>query len=922
MADPGKKLATALDDEDEFSGWLPLEEAEPVFYRTIDPIRNIRLRVRVRRLYGREDLPVASAPTADEEESGAPARMASSGSHHDDDARSRHSHASGRSDDQSYFAEATFAWQAKVFGPRETVSYVHSARRRREAQQSSQGNKLRSALPGLGNEYTALFDKRLMRKAEEASALQEAEETDGGELLAAVGPLHLWTFTNADTAAARRDAAHDLAVNGGGGRLSVPGGGGSGKALSTAPSAWIQGVDGQPLHDVVYTEAAATSSGWLAAADATSIRAMKVGGSDPRGKLAGPSSALLREGLLKARGGQVMRIVASVDVDTEAVSGREAAASERGTSFDRVICEVRAYTADNLVEVVPSFSAPDPEAALRVQQRREATADAASSLAVLRHTVPSGTAHSTRDTPSAAEGPKESLFAGRRTWRFRTPAGHTYEVFVCNADDEPDSTELDPRSEEEEQAAFSLLDQLEAAEALAAADASNRAMIIPRPPPGLDRAGQYGVAGPGLSAPQRVLLRLELCAGAVVSGEADSLALHFAVCDGGGWRLLGRQGAKSSEDKVRAGMTGMTAWCWPMTQHWAPGSNLLQLLRERQATAAARASGPALGTQVATLSGLGGLGALGAMGSLSVASDCGGTVGGLHQDATFALKPVLEEDDEIGHVESCGCGGSRRSALPVAHWNHHVELELVRDEAIGATDVATPAHCSLTCLGRDGWGRVSVLGYGRVELPTEPGSASGTARLWRPRLSPYAAVADFFLGGAGRLVDLDERDDGLLPAVTTNGSRFGLETEEASQVHWRCDVVAHRAAYRGEPGSWVNPPDVSETDVKERAEARRAFEVSATEDPDASTVAMGHRASTQELIEASRSLRRRTAALSGSLRPASSGVPPPRPVLGQSASIGKGGVATFDRSRTDLGRSRNLSPVPSAVAPVDDVAAE
>ena len=60
----GQEQADApLDDLDEgmerFSGWAEASEAESVFYRTLDPIRNLRLKVCIRRLYGKGDRPDA-----------------------------------------------------------------------------------------------------------------------------------------------------------------------------------------------------------------------------------------------------------------------------------------------------------------------------------------------------------------------------------------------------------------------------------------------------------------------------------------------------------------------------------------------------------------------------------------------------------------------------------------------------------------------------------------------------------------------------------------------------------------------------------------------------------------------------------------------------------------------------------------------
>ncbi|KAA0175607.1 hypothetical protein FNF27_03020 [Cafeteria roenbergensis] len=713
------------DDVDEgmerFSGWAEASEAESVFYRTLDPIRNLRLKVCIRRLYGKGDRPdahddddsdqaagAAAQAEGDSEAEGRAAGAGASGAATAASAGGRESDGAGGGDagddrdraprrrragrrQRDWYAETTVQWQQKLFGPRETATFVAAALQRREARTSAgsaraapAGSRVGvGALRQLAADYAEVFDKRLMRSrptSDDGSGLEATgEETDGATLLAELGGIRLWTVTDVDAAALRRDLAAGTAA---------PAAAARAVDSRATPLADVIGADGEPLKASVAKEAAAGAASWLSAADAASLRRVGASGADPDGRSAAAGAALLRNGVLRARGGQAMRVVASVDVDAEAFVGRgAAAATTAAASYDRVLCEVRAYATDNLVEALPGFSLPDPEAALRARQRRWQAADAAAGLEGLRRRAGAGAggrggagagaggfdeegklddgdeeeeeaeAEAGAAAAGAVSGPRESQFAGRRTYRFLSPAGHTYEFYVCNADDEAEA-------------------DAEGADAQA------------------DAAGALGAAGGLLSGSD--------AGGAQPGLECGSLLMLAAV----------------SEDD---------------------------------------ADGP----------------------------DGAGRPGGDAEDG----------DEESGVAEACGCAGRGGAAglVPVAHWNHCLEVELVRDAQEEDQEVeASCPRLALTCLERDGWGLVRVLGYGRADVATEPGCAARTVRLWRPAHSRAAAVADFFLGGASRLVDLDERD-GLQPAVVSSASRFGLSTVEGAQVHIRFDTILHRA---------------------------------------------------------------------------------------------------------------------------------
>ncbi|KAA0170222.1 hypothetical protein FNF28_01644 [Cafeteria roenbergensis] len=580
------------DDVDEgmerFSGWAEASEAESVFYRTLDPIRNLRLKVCIRRLYGKGDRPdahddddsdqaagAAAQAEGDSEAEGRAAGAGASGAAAAASAGGRESDGEGGGDagddrdraprrrragrrQRDWYAETTVQWQQKLFGPRETATFVAAALQRREARTSAgsaraapAGSRVGvGALRQLAADYAEVFDKRLMRSrptSDDGSGLEATgEETDGATLLAELGGIRLWTVTDVDAAALRRDLAAGTAA---------PAAAARAVDSRATPLADVIGADGEPLKASVAKEAAAGAASWLSAADAASLRRVGASGADPDGRSAAAGAALLRNGVLRARGGQAMRVVASVDVDAEAFVGRgAAAAATAAASYDRVLCEVRAYATDNLVEALPGSDA--------------------------------------------------------------------------------------------------------------------------------------GGAQPGL--------------------ECGSLLMLAAV----------------SEDD---------------------------------------ADGP----------------------------DGAGRPGGDAEDG----------DEESGVAEACGCAGRGGAAglVPVAHWNHCLEVELVRDAQEEDQEVeASCPRLALTCLERDGWGLVRVLGYGRANVATEPGCAARTVRLWRPAHSRAAAVADFFLGGASRLVDLDERD-GLQPAVVSSASRFGLSTVEGAQVHIRRPNPMAESAASDEP---------------------------------------------------------------------------------------------------------------------------
>ncbi len=1001
-----------------FSGWAEASEAESVFYRTLDPIRNLRLKVCIRRLYGKGDRPdahddddsdqaagAAAQAEGDSEAEGRAAGAGASGAAAAASAGGRESDGAGGGDagddrdraprrrragrrQRDWYAETTVQWQQKLFGPRETATFVAAALQRREARTSAgsaraapAGSRVGvGALRQLAADYAEVFDKRLMRSrptSDDGSGLEATgEETDGATLLAELGGIRLWTVTDVDAAALRRDLAAGTAA---------PAAAARAVDSRATPLADVIGADGEPLKASVAKEAAAGAASWLSAADAASLRRVGASGADPDGRSAAAGAALLRNGVLRARGGQAMRVVASVDVDAEAFVGRgAAAATTAAASYDRVLCEVRAYATDNLVEALPGFSLPDPEAALRARQRRWQAADAAAGLEGLRRRAGAGAggrggagagaggfdeegklddgdeeeeeeeAEAGAAAAGAVSGPRESQFAGRRTYRFLSPAGHTYEFYVCNADDEAEA-DAEGADAQADAASLQLLDQLEAAEALAAADLANRAATAARPPPGIGAAARLARAPPGPRAAQRAVVRVEICGAAAVDGEAGAMCVSAALLPGGGWRVAALREGASEGQRVRAGALTSTAWCQPQRRRWRPTGPTslggLAAARQRKAArfaGAGRAAGGNRGRIAMTLTGDDGRGALGAAGGLLSGSDAGGAQPGLECGSLLMLAAVSEDDadgpdgagrpggdaedgdEESGVAEACGCAGRGGAAglVPVAHWNHCLEVELVRDAQEEDQEVeASCPRLALTCLERDGWGLVRVLGYGRADVATEPGCAARTVRLWRPAHSRAAAVADFFLGGASRLVDLDERD-GLQPAVVSSASRFGLSTVEGAQVHIRFDTILHRATFAGESGSWRPPQPQAEA---EGDRPRTALQASAQTDAAASTVSMGRRATTRELIDASRTLRRRAAVLAAGRAFASLGRPgglpplrPPtagRPPSGGSTPVRGEGVAAPRRRRPNPMAESAASDEPLGVPPVDDVVA-
>lgn len=1008
----GQEQADApLDDVDEgmerFSGWAEASEAESVFYRTLDPIRNLRLKVCIRRLYGKGDRPDAhddddadqAADAAAQEGSDADAETRQNGAGSTTAAAASAGGGAGEGEERTeggraprrkragrrqrdWYAESTVQWQQKLFGPRETASFVAAALQRREARTSAgsaratpAGSRVGvGALRQLAADYAEVFDKRLMRSrpaTDDGSGLEaEGEETDGASLLAELGGIRLWTVTDVDAAALRRDLAPNT---------STPAAAARAVDSRLTPLADVIGADGEPLKSAVAKEATAGAASWLSAADAASLRRVGATGADPDGRSAAAGAALLRNGVLRARGGQAMRVVASVDVDGEALVGRgAAAASTAAVSYDRVLCEVRAYATDNLVEALPGFSLPDPEAALRARQQRWQAADAAAGLEGLRRRAGKGAggrdgagadgfeeAEEEEEEAGAANGggageagavsgPRESQFAGRRTYRFLSPAGHTFEFYVCNADDESEADGGDAEAQAEA-ASLQLLDQLEAAEALAAADLANRAATAARPPPGIGAAAHLARAPPGPRAAQRAVVRVEICGGAAVDGEAGAMCVSAALLPGGGWRVSALREGASEGQRVRAGALTSTAWCQPQRRRWRPTGPTslggLAAARQRQAAryaGAGRAAGGNRGRIAMTLTGDDGKGSVGAAGGLVSGSDAGGTRPGLESGSLLMLAAVSEDDadgpdgtgrpggdaedgdEESGVAEACGCAGRGGTAglVPVAHWNHCLEVELVRDAEEDDREVeASCPRLALTCLERDGWGLVRVLGYGRSDVVTEPGCSARTVRLWRPAHSRAAAVADFFLGGASRLVDLDERD-GLLPAVVSSASRFGLSTVEGAQIHLRFDTIVHRATFAGESGSWRPPKPQADA---EASRPQTALQASAQTDVAASTVSMGRRATTRELIDASRTLRRRAAVLAAGRAFASlgrsGGLPPLRPPTagrpssGGSTPVRGDGVAAPRRRRPNPMTESAASDEPLGVPPVDDVVA-
>lgn len=78
-----------------------------------------------------------------------------------------------------------------------------------------------------------------------------------------------------------------------------------------------------------------------------------------------------------------------------------------------------------------------------------------------------------------------------------------------------------------------------------------------------------------------------------------------------------------------------------------------------------------------------------------------------------------------------------------------------------------------------------------MRLPLEPGYHQVTVDTWRPRGSMLTEIHSFFLGGSVRVLKLEELirtryldENGHCDIV----NRFGLETEDAGQVHLNLNI--------------------------------------------------------------------------------------------------------------------------------------